>query len=121
MTVGVVFDVVNDIDDVPEPLLSCTGLKDAVVPAGKPEATNWTGDAKPLLAASVTVNRAVCPCATLWLDGEAAIVKSAFDAPVKMKPLVAVTAATVTTTSPPIGVRAQAPRPFDRLTIGSQS
>ena len=38
--VGVVAAVVSDIVDVPEPLTSCGGLNDAVVPAGKPEAVS---------------------------------------------------------------------------------
>jgi hypothetical protein len=73
-----------------------------------------------LLALSVTAYNADCPCATDCPAGEALTLKSAFEEPVRKKPPVAVSATAVTTTSPPTGVRAQAPRPFDRLTIDSR-
>jgi len=52
--VGVAAVVVNDIVDVPVPLLSCAGLNDALVPDGRPDTLSWTGDEKPLVPFKVT-------------------------------------------------------------------
>jgi len=49
-----------------------------VAPLGRPDTLSVTAPANPLVRVTATEYAVDCPCVTVWLEGEAAIEKSAF-------------------------------------------